>query len=65
MLDIGLVPSLVKSSTDRLTELKEKPLSWTSFKDHTSVLSEEIALGDRHIRVIGSEKQSLFLSWVE
>lgn len=62
-LDLALVPSLVKSTTDRLTELKEKPLSSTWFKDHTSVFSDGTALGDRHIRVSESEKQS-FLSSV-
>ena len=60
-LDLAFVPLLVKSTTDRLTELKDKPLSSTWFKDHTSVFSNETVLGDRHISVSESEKQS-FLS---
>ena len=60
-LDLAFVPSLVKSTTDRLTELKDKPLSSTWFKDHTSVFSNETALGDRHISVSSSLSSQVYI----
>ena len=57
-LDLATVPVMVKGTLTRLVELKEHPGSSTWFKDHTTVFSNQAALGNRNIVVIQADEDN-------
>ena len=55
-IDLGSVPLMVNSTTERLTEIKENVNSTTWFKNHSLVFTDDTQLGGKNIVIMEEEK---------